>query len=203
MKKHRLIPQAFESQYFVGGHAKFRYDTRNNAFNPTRGLVFNTEVQARRLLSEELAEDWLVQFRINASIYQRLVSSGRLVLATRLDYQYNYGDYFFYQAPTLGGFTSLRGFRINRFAGDWTFSQSTDLRLKGFSVKNRILPFDLGFFAAGDYGRVWVRNDNSDIWHSSFGGGIYLQIFDSFVISVGYHQATDNNRILIDAGFNF
>lgn len=125
------------------------------------------------------------------------------MLATKSEYSLSTGDFFFYQASSIGGISSLRGFRAQRFTGESAFAQTSDLRYEAFHVPNRILPFTMGFFGAFDVGRVWQDGTNSNIWHSTYGGGVNLYFIESFDVNIGYHASDDRNRLIINAGFNF
>ena len=197
-----IDPEAFNSQYFAGAFAKFEFDSRDNEIYPRRGMLFNVGYHQDYNLSDG-SRDWVGKFNSMLSFYQRITSSGSLVFATKSAYSRSTGDFFFYQASTAGGMTNLRGFRAQRFTGESAFTQTSDLRYEAFHVPNRILPFTMSFFGAFDVGRVWQDGVNSNIWNNSYGGGVNLFFVENFNINIGYHVSDDNNRLIIDAGFNF
>lgn len=161
-----IDPEAFKGQYFTVAYAGFEYDSRDDEIYPRRGLLFNVGYHQDYNLTDP-DRDWIGQFKGQLSFYQRITSSGSVVLATKSEYSLSTGDFFFYQASSIGGISSLRGFRAQRFTGESAFAQTSDLRYEAFHVPNRILPFTMGFFGAFDVGRVWQDGTNSNIWHST------------------------------------
>ena len=84
-----------------------------------------------------------------------------------------WGKLPFFVAPTLGGNHTLRGYRPDRFAGDASVYGSAELRLPIFRAK-LVVPGEQGIFGFTDIGRVYSRGENSDEWHTTVGGGIWL-----------------------------
>ena len=109
----------------------------------------------------------------------------------------------FYFAPTLGQTKGLRGFFPFRFRGTSSFYQMTDLRWEIFSTRNVAVPFSLGIFGGFDYGRVWLEEENSDQWHNSYGGGIWIAPLDFFVLSFGLHHSVEQNLFQFRVGHDF
>jgi hypothetical protein len=52
----------------------------------------------------------------------------------------------------------------------------------------------LGIFGLYDIGRVWLKGETSDKWHSGYGGGIIISPFNriSFIASYAF-SPEDNN----------
>jgi len=125
-----------------------------------------------------------------------------------------FGDYPFFDAASLGGgglekgalgepgFT-LRGFRAGRFAGDSTLYGNADLRLR-LGQATLILPAHFGIFGLFDVGRVWYTGEESDTWHTSYGGGIWLSFLNyrSTVTAYVAHGKEDN-IFRVGGGFVF
>jgi hemolysin activation/secretion protein len=88
-----------------------------------------------------------------------------------------FGPYPWFDAPAVGGETTLRGYDFGRFSGDGAVYAGAELRtrLGGFSLG---LPGALGLIAATDIGRVWLGGEQSGRWHTSAGGGIWASIVD-------------------------
>jgi hypothetical protein len=63
--------------------------------------------------------------------------------------------------------------RDGRYAGDASAYGNAELRL-GLGRATIVLPTDFGVFGLADVGRVFLEGENSDVWHSAFGGGIWL-----------------------------
>ncbi|MBW2962837.1 metallophosphatase [Mesonia aestuariivivens] len=133
-----------------------------------------------------------------------LHESGLAVLATKIQGKAIIGDdYEFYHGATIGGNTSLRGFRYQRFNGKYSFFQSSDLRVGVAKFRTNFIPLRLGVTAGFDYGRVWEENDDSDRWHNSYGGSVFLNGFQAFTGNLGFYHSKDGNRIVFTLGFKY
>jgi hypothetical protein len=87
-------------------------------------------------------------------------------------------------APSIGGSSTLRGYRSRRFAGDASTNASSELRLPVGTV-NLFVRSQLGVYGLADVGRVWFDGRSDGGWHSGFGGGVWLSALGQ-VVSVTY-----------------
>ena len=125
-------------------------------------------------------------------------------MATKLKGHLNLGDGFeFYQAANLGANNGLRGYRNERFTGKNAFVQSTDLRLNLRKVKTGLLPLNIGVYGGVDYGRVWIENDNSNVWNTSIGGGIFANAADVLTLNLSAFNSDEGLRLAFKIGFGF
>ncbi|MGB1032070.1 MAG: hypothetical protein ACPGWM_05625, partial [Flavobacteriales bacterium] len=99
-----------------------------------------------------------------------------------------------FQANFLSGFENFRGVLRNRYAGETSQFNNLDLRISLFKVRNYIAPFDFGIVGHGDVARVWEENESSELWHSSYGGGAFVNILDSFMLQ-GTYSISDSDRL--------
>ncbi len=81
----------------------------------------------------------------------------------------------FYLAANIGGNSGLRGYRNQRFTGQSSWYSSTNVKWKAKDVQSDVLPLQIGVFAGFDAGRVEVKEEQSNVIHTSIGGGIWLQ----------------------------
>ena len=131
----------------------------------------------------------------------KLRADGRLVLATKWKGHINLGnDFEFYQGASIGGIDGLRGFRNQRFTGKRSFYQNTDVRLSLGKVKTGILPTALGLYGGFDYGRVWESGNASNVWHTSYGGGLFLNMTDLLSARVALFNSEDGLRFSFGLG---
>ena len=138
------------------------------------------------------------------SFNYKLISSGQLVFATKVKSHLTFGNGFeFYQGASIGANDGLRGYRNQRFTGKNSFYQKSDIRLNLRKIKTGLLPLQIGIYSGFDYGRVWLENDISTTWNSSFGGGIFLNGADMISANIGVFKGTENARIAFSLGFNF
>ena len=197
-----INPDVFTYKNFVDANATYKFENYDLNSNPSLGMTFslsgglkvNTDESERRL---PYAESSL-------GFTYKLVPDATFVLATLLKGKSLFDDnYEFYQAATVGGDTDLRGFRNQRFAGKQSFYQSTDLRWNLGKLQNGFAPIRYGVFSGFDYGRIWLKNENSDKWHQSFGGGIWFNAVNLLTAKVSFFRSSDGGRFSFGLGFGF
>ena len=192
----------FERQYFAGLEGTFRYESYDNVLNPTNGMRF--QVIAGGKINTGETDNLYAYLNPYLGFYRSLIRSRKLVLHTRADGKVNFGDSFeFYQAATLGGPENLRGFREERFAGESSFVWGNDLRYSFDSFKTALLPLQIGVFAGYDVGRVWLDGEDSNVWHDSYGGGIWVTGADAVSAKINVFAGGEKPRISFTIGMNF
>jgi len=97
---------------------------------------------------------------------------GPLVGAARVGGRKLWGEFPYFEAATIGGGDTVRGYDQQRFAGDTSVFGNVELRRKLLDTYF-LLPGELGVFLLGDAGRVYVNGDSPGGWHSSWGFGIW------------------------------
>ena len=136
--------------------------------------------------------------------YNALTRNRKLVLKTRVDAHINIGtDYEFYQAATLGADSGLRGYRFERYSGKSSFGTGADLRYSFDTVKTSFLPFQLGVYGGYDIGRVWAQDQNSKLWHDSYGGGFWINSADAIQGSLSVFTGSEGARLTAGVGLKF
>ena len=113
-----------------------------------------------------------------------------VLLGLRVAGEKNWGRYPFYEAAFLGGSSlpspldvtgatgtgnELRGFDLNRFAGDASVVANADLRIP-LGKYSAILPLRYGLMGLADVGRVFLSGETSSRWHWGAGGGVWLAL---------------------------
>jgi len=82
-----------------------------------------------------------------------------------------YGDLPYYDAAFLGS-EQLRGLRPNRFSGQHS-AYGNAAAFFHIGRLTLVVPGRWGVLARGGIGRVWIEDDVSDKWHTSYGGGLW------------------------------
>ncbi|CAG2534197.1 Calcineurin-like phosphoesterase [Maribacter dokdonensis] len=187
---------------FVGAHATYTYENRDNEAFPTLGMGTSLEAGYKENLSKEGGSfGYIIP---SLSFDYKLIPSGRLVLATKWKAHFNLGDeYEFYQAASIGGVDGLRGFRNQRFTGKTSYYQNTDIRFSLAKKRTRLLPTAMGLFGGFDYGRVWMPEMSSGRWHTSYGGGFFLNASDIISVNTAIFASEDGPRFTFGLGFGF
>lgn len=147
-------------------------DKRNNKVLPQWGSFINIRLQGYKGMGT-YARDF-VQLIPEVALYKGLNRRSTIVLAERFGGTVTLGKTAFYQSAFLGGQENLLGYRQFRFAGQHSFYNNLELRIKLADLANYILPGQFGITGFWDVGRVWQNPDNSSKWHNGVGGGIYF-----------------------------
>ncbi|MFT5384849.1 MAG: hypothetical protein ACI8X3_001840, partial [Saprospiraceae bacterium] len=196
-----LSDEIFESKFYGGAKMGVDIISLDNLQIPTKGAKFLANISWMTDLKESEKDFTLLNSEL--SIYQNIDPKANLVLASRVGVSHRVGDYPFFHSAVLGGETNLRGFRADRFYGKTAFYHNTDLRLTLFSSVNKILPFTLGLMGGVDYGRVWLDDEDSETWHTGYGGGLWFAPVDFIILNFAYFIADKEERFVFKVGFDF
>jgi hemolysin activation/secretion protein len=102
----------------------------------------------------------------------------------------------------VGGTSTLRGHRGERFAGDAAAYGSAELRQPLARVE-LVVRGTLGAFALADAGRVWFEGDSDGGWHTAVGGGLFFTFLDrAQTVSVAYARG-EVARVHLEVGMPF
>ena len=194
----------FENQIYAGAEVGVEFNNKKGLLSlPKRGIALGILAGYKQTLDSEF-DNKFTYVKPTVSFIYPLHESGLATLATKAQANFIIGDnYEFYHAATLGGNTSLRGYRNERFLGKTSFFQTTDLRLCFIEQRTGFIPLRIGVTGGYDLGRVWIENENSNKWHSSYGGSIFINGFQAFTANIGYYTSTEDSRIIFTAGFRF
>jgi hypothetical protein len=158
---------------FIGGIVvNFVNNTRDNEILPTLGSYVDFKWAAYKSLNK-YANSY-GQFTGSISLYKNLDGRAKFVFADRFGGGITVGKPAFYQNLFLGGQGNLLGYRQFRFAGQHSFYNNAELRMKLGDFISYVLPGQVGLMGFYDVGRVWNSNEKSDAWHHGAGGGLYF-----------------------------
>lgn len=87
--------------------------------------------------------------------------------------------------------------------GKNAFYQTTDLRVGITKFKTDFIPLRIGASAGFDYGRVWSDVEETDKWHNSYGGSVFINGFNALTANIGYYVSKEDNRLVFSFGFKF
>ncbi|MCH4551625.1 metallophosphoesterase [Aestuariibaculum lutulentum] len=192
----------YERRFFAGAEVNYSYNSFDKQLNPLRGMTFLAEVGGKT----ELKESTFTYGYINSNLgfYNALSVNKKWVLKTDARTQFRFGDdLIFYQAANIGGENGFRGYRTQRFTGRNSFIGSADLRYSFNSFKTGFVPLQIGVFAGGDVGRVWLRGDYSDKWHNDYGGGFWVAAAETVSATFNLFNGEDGMRFSFGFGMKF
>jgi hypothetical protein len=185
----------------AGAAATLRLDTRDLAASPRRGALVETSGtiypavwSVKRTFGEAHGE---------AATYVSAGGPLQPTVALRAGGKRVWGTYPFHEAAFIGGGSSVRGFRAQRFAGDGAAWGNAELRvfLTRFFL---VLPGELGVFGLGDAGRVWLRGERSDRWHTAVGGGLWFAFLGrGNTVSIAVARSDERTGVYVRGGFVF
>ena len=199
-------PQYFDSSaylphHYTGVNAKFLLDNRDSKVLPKRGILWETEAGGYYSIMEDGRN--FIKLRSDLRFYLSFRKDPRVVFAFRFGGAANIGDFEFYHANFLGNKTNLRGFRNNRFAGDQSFYQNTEIRIKLLNIKSYVFNGQTGFLVFNDIGRVWVAGEDSKRWHDGYGAGVWLSPFDFAALTFTYSRSYEESMFSFKFRFLF
>ncbi|MCW2119493.1 metallophosphoesterase [Flavobacterium sp. 7A] len=196
-------PIIFTNQQFAGLTVGYHYENYDNPSLPTMGMGFSLIGSWKTNLSETRKNFPTIESKLNFN--HKIDAYGKWVVASIVKAKAILNNnYEFYQGAVLGGDTSLRGFRNQRFLGKSSFYQSSDLRYNIGNIKESIVPMSYGVLAGFDYGRIWLDGENSSQWHQAVGGGLWLNGINTLTARLTYFKSkTEEARISFGLGFAF
>ena len=103
----------------------------------------------------------------------------------------------------LGGSRTIRGLLRERYVGGGMVLGNAELRF--FLPRFQFLrPAAIGMFLFGETGRVFVSGEDSDQWHSSAGGGLWLSVLKpEYTLSASIARSSDGIRVQAMSGLMF
>jgi len=194
-------PYGIEGFGQVGGVARLQWDSRDEPAYPTRGVMLRVEGRVYPAVWDADSAYGSVEGAVSGYFTARIPL--RPTLALRAGGKRAWGGFPFFQAAFLGDAASARLGRQNRYGGDASVFGNAELRLRltRFFV---ILPGELGVFGLADAGRVFLEGESSDVWHSAFGGGMWISILrPSTVLSLAVARSTDRTAVYFGSGMAF
>lgn len=192
----------FDYKEFADLNVNYTFENYDKPSNPTLGMTFSLKGGYKINLAEESRNFPYAESSLGLTY--RLSPTANWVLATYLKGRILFdNNYEFYHGATLGGDQNLRGFRTERFIGQQSFFQSTDIRFNLGKLKNGLAPIKYGVFGGYDYGRVWLENEYSDKWHQSVGAGVWLNGLNLLTAKVSVFVSEDGPRLAFGIGFGF
>lgn len=185
----------------LGGAATLRLDTRNRPIHATRGLLLDIGGSLHPPVFT--VKETFGEIHGEGAAYLTAGLPGEPTLALRAGGKKLWGTYPFFEAATVGGKDSVRGFEEQRFFGDAALYGNAELRL--FLARFQIFsPGDFGVFFLGDAGRVFLDGEDSKKWHTSFGGGIWLSFVERRnTVSLAVVRSPERTAVYARAGFVF
>ena len=185
----------------IGAGLTVRYDSRDRPALARKGLLLELGGSAYPAIWD--VDSTFGEVHGEAITYLSARAPLDPTLAIRVGGRKLWGRYPFFEAAFIGGASTVRLGRVNRYAGDASAYGSTEVRLSLARIK-LILPADFGVFGLADAGRVFLAGESSDTWHAAAGGGIWLSYLErAYTLSLAIAKSEERTGIYAQAGFGF
>lgn len=175
-----------QNPYGTGKHSTFSigcgvsYLVKDNPVFPRKGFGANFEaVYCPAILNNQNNFGIVTADAINYLNF-KFITNNTLLL--RAGGELIMGSYPFYFGAKLGGLRNLRGFSRERFLGDGLVFGQSELRI-GIASINLFFPSRIGISAMSDIGRVFLKGEDSQKWHSTYGGGVWINIVNTIILN--------------------
>jgi hypothetical protein len=185
----------------LGFHFGYSLDTRDHELVPLTGVFI--DVKSLNYPGYLKRENRYNKMILDARGYLKSEFITTSSLAFRLLGEKLWGNYPLHMSAFLGGRPNLLGFERQRFAGDALAYGAIGLRSYLFPIKI-LVPARFGFSLYGDAGRVFYKDEDSNKWHPSYGGGVWLSYLDrALTVAAGTANSTEGTIFYFTTGFLF
>lgn len=179
----------------------FNISLVDNKLKPETGLKWNNSIDYYNEIGGD--KDKFVRLGTDISAFGTPNIGLPVTLALRLGAQTNIGDYKFYQANSIGNHSNLRGFRNERFSGKTAYYANSEVRVPVSAFRNYILTGDFGVYGFYDIAKVTNSFADSNNWHQGYGPGIWINLYNKFLVSAGYGFSNESRLISFNIGYRF
>jgi DNA repair exonuclease SbcCD nuclease subunit len=194
-----IAPESFSDQQHLGFKGDFVFDARDSVVLPGRGMRWATSFTG--YLGINAASENYARLTSSASFFLSGRPDAPNTLAIRVGVQHVLGQFPFFAAATLGGSRNLRGWRSTRFAGRTAVYQNIELRRRISRFAGFLANGQLGVLGFVDQGRVWTDGEDSSTWHRGAGGGLWISLFDSLVLTGSVGFSSEQEHYVVSMGF--
>jgi len=191
-----------DTRYYGTAEGSYNYRSFDNPLNPAKGMVFDLSLGVTDNLND--IDNIFGYLKTKIIFYNALVKNEKLVLKTNVQAAFNFGNRFeFFQGVTAGADTGLRGFRNERFTGKSSLVGSADIRYAFNEFKIELFPVQIGIYGGADLGRVWTPEGDSQKWHNSRGGGLWINSQGGLGGTFSAFNSKEGTRYTFGVGFTF
>lgn len=188
-------------QFSLGGIVE--WDLRDNPTFPTRGGRIEAEARVYPDLGDVRRAYGSVGGTAEGFV-QAVALPFEPVLALKVGAEKVWGSFPYQGAAYLGSSSQFRGAPKDRYGGNAVVFAKSEIRLRLTSVRFP-LPGQFGVHGMTDVGRVYLGGEDSDEWHWSHGGGVWLSLLKNHtpLISVTVADSEETVKLIVAAGFAF
>ncbi len=185
--------------WFFKADAYLDLDFRDNITMPLKGWRWTSSASYNIQTANEKYKH--LKLYSDISSYFTPTTKFPITLALRAGASSVIGDYNFYHASTIGNYKTLRGFRAQRFSGRSVIYGNAEIRIPVTKIRSYLIAGDCGVYGFYDIGKVNPQQKGS--WHKGYGPGIWLNLFDNLLLSLGSGFSKEGMVLSFDTGFRF
>ena len=195
-----LPARDLSAQTLVGLAAGLEIDAVDASVRPTQGARFRTWGRARQGLQSD--GHTYARLGTSLSLYMTARALPWATLAVRGGGEHIVGTFPFYDAATVGGAATLRGYRRDRFAGRSAVFASAEPRVRLSRFRLPVVQFaEVGVLGFADAGRVWADGLET-AWHAGYGGGAWLALPGATTLTLTYDASPEQTGVSFRMGFS-
>lgn len=192
----------YAQRWFTGAHVGFEIDTRNSKIIPFRGMHWLTTLTGVQQISGDGIS--YGQLKTELSVLLSFSRYPKVIIGNRVGAGFTMGDMpNYFQMYYIGGQGSLMGFRKNRFAGNSMVYNNLEVRVRLFDFASYLFLGTVGLIGFNDVGRVWLRNESSQKWHTGYGAGLFVIPAQTIVVNGVLGFSEEGVLPYISLGFRF
>ncbi|HEY2727421.1 MAG TPA: BamA/TamA family outer membrane protein, partial [Parafilimonas sp.] len=192
----------YSQKSYAGGKFDVLINNLDNVLLPTRGINWFTEFTSLGGLNGNSKP--YTSLVSNMTVHAAVTDPAKVVAVLKIGAGHIYSKHYeYFQALDLGEDNYLRGFRKDRFSGTSMAYASIEMRFKLFTSSSYIFPGDVGIIAFNDVGRVWLRGQNSRVWHDDYGAGVYYAAYNYALISATIAYSKEEHVFNFSLGTKF
>ncbi len=180
-------PKLLEENNYGGLGWKYKFASVNDEVVPTKGFSFLASGSYMNNFSrDEFFQNYISKLQAWLPLSKKFSICIRAGGSTIVGPASVLNNALSVQHAIVGGFDDLRGYTLQRFWGRSAFYNNNELRFIT-NMRTYLLNATIGLIAFFDDGRVWMPNEDSDLMHTSYGGGLLLAPFHfaSFTLTYG------------------
>ncbi|MEP6512701.1 MAG: BamA/TamA family outer membrane protein [Parafilimonas sp.] len=192
----------YSQKTYIGGKIDILINNLDNVLLPTRGINWLTEFTSLGGLTKTSKP--FTSLTTDMAVHAALTDPAKIVAVLKVGAGHIYSKHYeYFQALNLGANNFLRGFRKDRFSGNSLFYSSVEIRIKLFESNSYLFPGPVGFIAFNDFGRVWLKQEDSKKWHDAYGAGLYYAAYNYVLISAAIAFSPEEKLFNFSLGTKF
>jgi Omp85 superfamily domain len=202
---HRFVfverPHGLDDYEILSVNTAVIYDSRDNSTHPVSGAFIDLQAQAFPKLFN--VDEPFAKIKADLRGYITADIGKPVTLAMRALGQKVIFDtqYPFFESSYLGGKKTIRGFDVQRFAGDGALLGAAELRVE-LGIVKVVVPVIVGVSGFVESGQVQQRGVKSDLWHTGVGGGLWFSFVERMAtLSVSIAQSKEDTGFYMSFGF--